>query len=121
MKSFAYILGTILFSVYGQIIVKWQVSKAGSLPSPFGDKLLFLIALVLNPWIISGLVGGFLALLCWMGAMTHFQLSYAYPFLSLAFVLVLVFSALLFHETVTLSKLMGTLLIVVGIIVASRG
>lgn len=121
MKSFAYILGTILFSVYGQIIVKWQVAKAGALPALFTDKVVFLVALIINPWIISGLAGGFLALMCWMGAMTHFELSYAYPFLSVSFVLVLVFSALLFNETLTMAKLLGTLFIVVGIIVASRG
>ena len=119
--KFLYILGTILFSVYGQIIVKWQVAKAGALPALFTEKLVFLFALVINPWIISGLACGFLALMCWMGAMTHFQLSYAYPFLSLSFVLVLVFSAVFFNETLTMPKLLGTLLVVVGVIVASRG
>ena len=64
---------------------------------------------------------GFLALLCWLAALTKFELSYAYPFMSLAFVLVLILSALLFHETVTAAKVLGLLLVTAGIIVASRG
>ena len=70
---------------------------------------------------MSAVVAGFFALLCWLAAMTKFELSYAYPFMSLAFVLVLIFSAVLFHEAVTVPKVLGVVLIMAGIIVASRG
>jgi multidrug transporter EmrE-like cation transporter len=121
IAGFAYVLGSVLCTVYGQIVVKWQVGKAGALPAAFSEKIPFLFKLVLNPWIMSGMVGGFLALLCWLAAMTKFDLSYAYPFMSLAFVLVLILSAVLFHEAVTTPKVLGVLLIIAGIIVASQG
>jgi drug/metabolite transporter (DMT)-like permease len=121
ITGFAYVLGSVLCTVYGQIVVKWQVAKAGALPATLSEKIPFLVKLVLNPWIISGMVGGFLALVCWLAAMTKFELSYAYPFMSLAFVFVLILSAVLFHETVTVPKVLGVLLIIAGIIVASRG
>lgn len=91
------------------------------MPTTFSQKIPFLIKLLLNPWVMSGMVAGFCALVCWLAAMTKFDLSYAYPFMSLAFVLVLILSAVLFHETVTAPKVLGVLLIIVGIIVASRG
>ena len=53
--------------------------------------------------------------------MTKFELSYAYPFTSLSFVLVLVASALFFREAITVPKVLGLALIVVGIILGSRG
>ena len=121
MTGFAYVLGSILCNVYGQIIVKWQVGKAGALPATFADRIPFYTRLILNPWILSGIFAGFLALLCWLAAMTKFDLSYAYPFVSLAFVLVLILSALLFHEPVTVAKILGVLLIIAGIVVGSRG
>ena len=121
IAGFAYVLGSILFTVYGQIVVKWQVGKAGALPASFSDRIPFLLGLILNPWIMSGIVGGFFALLCWLAAMTKFELSYAYPFMSLAFVFVLVLSAVLFHEPLTVAKIMGVLLIIAGIVVGSRG
>ena len=121
MTGFAYILGTILCTVYGQIVVKWQVPKAGALPASFSERIAFLLHLFLNPWILSSTAAGFGALLCWLAALTKFELSYAYPFMSLAFVLVLVLSALLFHEALTTAKILGVLLIVAGIIVGSRG
>jgi drug/metabolite transporter (DMT)-like permease len=121
LTGFAYVLGSILCTVYGQIMVKWQVSKAGALPVMLSEKIAFLLKLILNPWILSGIVAGFLALVFWLAAMTKFELSYAYPFMSLAFVFVMILSAVLFHEAVTLNKVLGVLLIVGGIIVASRG
>lgn len=121
MTGFLYVLGTVLFTVYGQLIVKWRVAKAGALPSAFLDKLIFLGGIIANPWILSGMFAAFLAMLCWLAAMTKFELSYVYPFMSLAFVLVLILSVVLFHERVTLAKVLGVGLVMLGIVVASRG
>ena len=119
--DFVYIFAVIVLTVCGQLILKWQVGKAGAFPQSFPERVLFLLRLLLNPWIIGGLFAGFLAFLCWMAAMTKFELSYAYPFMSLAFVLILLSSALLFHETVTMPKMFGIFLIMAGIIIAGRG
>jgi multidrug transporter EmrE-like cation transporter len=119
--DYLYIAGTILFTVYGQIIVKWQVGLAGPLPASSAARIEYLIRLVFNPWIISCLTAAFLAFLSWIGAMTKFQLSYAYPFVSLSFALVLVLSAVLFHESVSLPKILGLVLILMGIMLGSRG
>ena len=121
IAGYVYVLGSVLCTVFGQIVVKWQVSKAGALPETLSQKIPFLLKLVLNPWVMTSMAAGFLALVCWLAAMTKFELSYAYPFMSLAFVLVLILSAILFHEAVTLPKVLGVLLVISGIIVASRG
>lgn len=121
VTGFAYILGTVLLTVYGQIVLKWQVAKAGVLPAAFSEKIVFLITLIWNPWILSSIFAGFLAFLCWMAAMTRFELSYAYPFMSLSFLLVLILSAVLFHEPMTIPKAVGVALVMVGIIIGSRG
>jgi multidrug transporter EmrE-like cation transporter len=116
-----YIAGSILLTVYGQLVLKWQVASAGALPAAAADRIGFLVRLVLSPWVLSGLAAAFLAFLCWAMALTKFQLSYAYPFMSLAFALVLLLSALLFREELTLPKILGMLLIVLGITIGSRG
>ena len=121
MVNYLYIVGTILFTVYGQLVLKWQVSRAGDLPTAALQKCLFLSRLLCNPWIISGLAGAFVASLCWMAAMAKFQLSHAYPFTSLGFVLVVVMSAVLFGEAITVSKAVGVALITAGVIVGSQG
>jgi multidrug transporter EmrE-like cation transporter len=119
--NYLYIVLTIVLTVYGQIAIKMQVMQAGPLPEAGGDKLLFLIRLLLNPWIVSAFVAAFLASICWMGAMTKFQLSHAYPFMSLNFVVVLLLGAWLFHEPLSLARIAGVSLICIGTIIAAQG
>lgn len=119
--SYVYIALTILFTVYGQIVIKWQAGQAGQLPAGGGDKLIFLLRLVLNPWVFSGLFAAFLASLTWMAAMTKLPLSHAYPFVSFSFVLVVLSGAIFFHEPLTWPKLVGMVCIVAGIVIGSQG
>ena len=119
--SYLYIAMTIALTVYGQVVIKWQVLNAGEFPADSAGRLRFLLGLLLNPWVLSALAAALLAAVAWMAAMTRLELSHAYPFMSLAFILVLVFSALIFHEPVTLPKVAGLVLICAGIVVGSQG
>lgn len=118
--SYIYILLTILFTVYGQLIIKWQVNAAGMLPEKVIEKFSFIFFLLLNPWIITGLLSAFLASLFWMAAMTKFPISYAYPFMSLSFVLVVFFGAAFFDEPITWPRVVGLTAIVAGIVISSQ-
>lgn len=91
----------------------------GQLPLDFLDKIKFMFTAYLDPWVLSGFGVAFLASVTWAIAMTKFQLSQAYPFMSLSYILVFLMSILLFNETVTLQKLIGYALIVSGIIFLS--
>ena len=119
--GFAYVLATAFLTVYGQIVLKWRVSKAPAFPDLLSERILFLLGMVRDPWVLSSIVAGFFAFLCWMAALTKFDLSYAYPFMSLSFLLVLVLSAAFFHEPLTVSKVVGVGFIVAGIIIGSHG
>ena len=119
--GYLYIALTIALTVYGQLVLKWQINLAGSGPGTFPEKLWFLLALLFNPWIISGFVAAFAASVAWMGAMTRFDLSRAYPFMSLNFVLVLLLADRLFGEPLSAAKLVGIGLIIAGIVVGSQG
>jgi len=119
--SYVYVACTILLMVYAQIVIKWQVLGAGSLPDDAAGKLGFLAGLLVNPWIVSAMGAMLAAALAWMAAMTKLDLSHAYPFTSLAFVLVMIASAVFFHEPVTGPKIAGIVLICLGIVVGSQG
>ncbi|MDH3998823.1 MAG: EamA family transporter [Desulfuromonadales bacterium] len=119
--SYLYVALTIFFTVYGQLVIKWQVAKYGALPELFSAKLLFLLKMMLNPWIVSGFFAAFFAALCWMAAMTKLDLSHAYPIVSLTFVIVILAGSFMFNEPLTWPKVVGMLLIMSGVIVGSQG
>lgn len=116
MMSYVLVALTILFTVYGQIAIKWQVLQAGPLPHNSSDKLLFVLRLLFNPWVVSALLAAFAAAVCWIGAMTKLELSKAYPFMALNFILVTLFANLLFGEPVTWPKIAGLSLVVLGLL-----
>lgn len=119
--SYVYVAATVLLTVYGQLVVKWQVSAAAAAGADPANRAAFLAGLLLNPWVLSALAAAFGAALCWMLAMTKLELGHAYPFVSLSFVLVLGLSAALFGEPLTWAKAIGVALIVAGVAVGSQG
>ena len=118
--DYLYILATIVLTVLGQMLLKWRMDHVGQLPGGFGGGLRFLVALLVDPVVLASFGAAFVASLAWMAAMTRFELSYAYPFTSLNFAIVLVLGVWLLGETMTLNKIIGIALIIVGTLVASQ-
>lgn len=118
--GFLYIALTIAFTVYGQLVIKWQVNEAGEFPPDTGEKILFIIKLLFTPWVISSFASAFVASLFWMAAMTQFDISFAYPFMSLSYVIVMVLSIAFMGEKFMWSKVIGTLVIILGLFIVTR-
>jgi drug/metabolite transporter (DMT)-like permease len=117
---YAYIMLTIAFTTYGQLIIKHQLGHISLNASELRAVPQVLALLFINPLILSGLVSAFLASIAWMLAVSKLELSYAYPFMSLNFVTVIGMSYLLFGETLSFHKISGLVLICVGVMLVSR-
>ena len=113
--GYLYISGCVIFTVYGQLILKWRMKLKGALPEQLSQKLIFLFKAFLDPFIMTGFLAAIIASIFWMAAMTKFELSFAYPFMSIAFILVLILSVFIFKESFTLGKILGLFLIITGI------
>jgi undecaprenyl phosphate-alpha-L-ara4N flippase subunit ArnF len=120
MNPYFYIFGILLFTLYGQLVLKWRLSQLGNFPDGVRNKLHFLIKALFDPFIFSRFVAAFAASLCWMAAMAHFEITKADPFISLAPALVFVGGILFLGETFTMGKLIGLLLILLGSIVTVK-
>ncbi len=118
--GYLYIALTILFTVYGQIVIKWRMPVKGQLPKGIIDKIIFILTAYTDLWILSGFAAAFLASMAWAATMTKFELSFAYPFMSLSFVLVFILSLAIFNESFSWYKLIGLLFIVVGVIITAK-
>jgi multidrug transporter EmrE-like cation transporter len=122
-NTFAWLMvfSTVLLTAYGQLVLKWQVSVRAMAPFTWAEKWPPLLLLFLRPWVISAFVAAFAASLCWMLALSRLELNRAYPFMALNFLLVCLLAVPLFGETLTLTKLAGLSLIIVGLVVLAQG
>lgn len=101
----------ILFSVLlamGQILFKKAALASNAIEGLFG---------LLNPWLLAALTLYVFATALWVWVLKTTPLSAAYPFAALGFVLVPLASYLLFQEPISLKYLIGSALIVSGILV----
>jgi multidrug transporter EmrE-like cation transporter len=120
--GYFYIFGTIFFTVYGQLILKWRINDFGTLPDGILEKIQFLFNLLLDPWVFSGFISAFVASFFWMAAMTKFDVSHAYPIIvgGLA-ILTSIFAVIFLKESVNILKIMGVIMIVAGVFFLSKG
>ena len=115
------VAGTIVLTVYGQLVIKWQVSRAGARTARTGDRVRYALDLMANPFVITVYLAVGAAGLLWIVVMTKLDLSRAYPFVSLAFALVVVLSAVFFDEPLSVPKVVGVALIVLGVAIGTQG
>jgi len=120
--SYLYIFGTIFFTVYGQIILKWRINRIGfSLEDgSLVDKALTMFKFIFDPFIFSGFLSAFVASMFWMVAMSKFEITHAYPFMSLSPAIVFLLGIFFLNETFTIGKVVGLGLIIIGTIVTVK-
>ncbi|MBA7509060.1 4-amino-4-deoxy-L-arabinose-phosphoundecaprenol flippase subunit ArnE [subsurface metagenome] len=121
-SSILLILFSISIAVAGQILLKIGVNRIGIVD--FGDlealKQLF-FGVIKSPLVISGLFLYVISAAIWLVVLSAVDLSFAYPFIGLTYVMVLILSRFILKEDVNLIRWAGALIITIGVIVISRG
>ena len=115
-----YILISVLTSTVGQLLLKKGMTDMGSITLSWNQLLSTLWKMVINPYVFIGLAIYLAGTVFWLAALSRVNLSYAYPFASLGYVIMLVASWLVFNERITLSRLLGTVIIGVGVLLIYR-
>ena len=110
-RTLALVLAAVLFSVAGQLLLK---SGAGHLAGH--DRTSFLLAAFRDVHIVAGLLAWIASTVCWLYVLRVAPLSRAYGLTSLTYVLILLASVILFGEQVRKVHVIGTVLIVAGIV-----
>lgn len=120
LAAYCAVFATVALTVYGQLVFKWRIDEAGDLPGGSSERVDYGLKLLVDPWVISVFVAALGASVTWALALTRFDLSFAYPFMSLSFVLVLIFGVAFLDETATAAKVVGVVLITAGLVVGSQ-
>lgn len=115
-RTIGLILLSVLLGGVGQLLFKAALDTMGALEL----SLQMLLTLLSSPLMWLGLVVYAASALLWLLALIHTDLSLAYPFLSLTYVIVLVGGVICFDEHVTLLRLAGVGAIVLGLFIIAR-
>ena len=119
MKNVLLIVICVALGVAGQLLLKYGMSS-GEKVDEVGDVLPRLLGAAMNPAVVGGLFLYALSAALWLVLLTRVELSFAYPMLSLGYVLVVILSRVFFQEHVTWMRLFGTLVVCFGVFLISR-
>lgn len=116
------ILFSVLLSSVAQIVLKTGMSKAEVL-NAINLNLGFPIiqAIATNYWVLGGLLLYFSSAVVWLFVLAKVDVSLAYPFVGVGFIFTMLFGYFIFGEALTVSKVTGTALIVIGVVFLTRG
>lgn len=119
MQYWWLILLSVFAGVAGQTVIKIGVSQPGAAEAAAG--FLPLVMMILrSPLVLLGLVLYGLGALAWIAVLARVDLSVAYPFLAMNFILVTVSSQFFLGESVPALRWLGVLVICSGIFLVAR-
>lgn len=72
-----------------------------------------------NPYVITGILFFIVSALLWIIMLSKIELSYAYPMISLSYILIAIFSKLLFKENISKLRWLSIAIIIVGVILVT--
>lgn len=117
MKAIAFALSAPLIGTLGQLLLKIGMRQVGPINrSDLSNPIHLALAVFSNPLILISVplyVGGFMI---WLIVLSKLDLSYAYSFLALAYVLVPLLSWLILGEHIPTVRWIGIIVICIGIV-----
>ena len=118
--AIGYIMISVLAGAAGQILLKHGMVIIGEVTLSMDQTLAVLFRLATNPFVVGGLALYAGGTVFWLAALSRVDLSYAYPFASLSYVVMLLAAWMLFEEHITPLRLLGTLVVGIGVLLISR-
>ena len=108
------ILAVVFTNAISQLLLKKGMIEIGTLDFTSGSIAQVAPRIVLSPYVIGGLLTLVFSMGLHLLALSRVDISFAYPFLSLSYVVVLIAGYLFFGEMVNSYRIAGVALICIG-------
>ncbi len=120
VKYIPVILAGVLLNAFAQILLKKGMLGIGYFEFHFQHFIPIVKKVTINPYILSGLASYVISVAIWLLVLARVEVSYAYPFLSVGYVVVTVMGYFIFQENLSWMRVFGIAVIIVGVLLLSR-
>jgi drug/metabolite transporter (DMT)-like permease len=112
---------SVSLSGLAQVAFKFGVSTPGFRNAFATPPSAAIIVALCNPGVLGGLALYAVGTLTWLTVLSRTDLSLAYPFVALSFMITSAAGWLIFHEALSPGRLAGLALVVGGVVLCGRG
>ncbi|MBX9702347.1 MAG: EamA family transporter [Acetobacteraceae bacterium] len=118
----AMIVGSVAMSALAQMLLRFGMSR-GPVQAALaeGGAVPVTLAIASSPGVVAGLALYGLGAVVWLFVLARVPVSFAYAFVSLGFLLTMALGCLVLGEALTARKLLGTLLVALGVWLVATG
>ena len=118
--SFALLMLGVFLNATAQLLLKAGTNAVGHFEFSAGNIVPVGMKLALEPHILGGVVCYVISLVVWILGLSRVEVSIAYPMLSVGYVLNAVAAWYLFGGAVSMTRLAGIGIIIIGVYVVAR-
>jgi len=118
--AFAFLLSGVLLNAGAQLLLKAGTNAVGHFEFTRANILPIAFRLATQPPIIGGLACYVISVVVWIVGLSRVDVSIAYPMLSLGYIVNAFAAWYLFGEVLSVHKLVGIGVILVGVVILAR-
>lgn len=120
LTEFGLILVGVLLNAAAQLLLKAGTRAIGHFEFSWNNAFPVGVQLATQPGIVGGLSCYVISVVVWIMALSRVEVSIAYPMLSIGYVVNAFLAWWLFGETVTMTRILGILIIIVGVYLVAK-
>ena len=114
------ILGCVLLGTAGQLLLKEGMNRVGEFSFSTHELMPIAFKVLSSPFVLIGTLCYALSLIVWLLVLSRSEVSYAYPLLSIGYVITAIMGYYLFGDALTPLRIFGIALIILGVIFITR-
>jgi len=115
LKNILLILLSVSLNASAQLLMRSGMRRVGEVGSNIPDLIKHAPAMLFNFFLWGAIAAYIVSVVLWMVVLSKVEVSFAYAFLSLGFVIVTILGYLIFHENITWIRAFGIGLICAGV------
>ncbi len=123
IKLFSLIFFSVALSAIAQISLRHGMINPALqeiLNNENSSKIKIIFSIMMNPYVISGLTMYGLGAFVWLFVLSKIEVSTAYPFVGIGFIITMILGVFMLNESVSAVKIVGTLLVAAGVVLVSN-
>ena len=114
------ILSSVSLNAFAQLFIRKGMLKIGEISFNFEQIVKMVLAVFTNIYLLSGMFSYVLSVILWMIVLSKVNVSLAYPLGSVGYIITTVLACLFFNEPITFQKVLGIIIICIGVFVLTQ-
>ena len=116
LANLIFIITSVLLNALAQILLKAGMKNFSNIDLK-NNVIQTFISIAISPYIICGFISYGISILLWLWVLSKVDVSYAYPFQALGYIVVTILAWLIFQENINLTRIIALIFITLGLII----